>query len=69
MNLIDKIRDAVEKHGAQADQGKRTPGNEFVSMPDIFSTYNASTDRCDLLVGPCACGATHSADEWVLIRP
>lgn len=40
-----------------------------VPMPDTFK-YNHfnSNSRCDMLVGPCACGAFHNATEWVLVR-
>ena len=28
--------------------------------------YNACNDPCDMLIGPCACGAWHTVDEkWV----
>lgn len=27
--------------------------------------FGSWADRCDMLVGPCACAAGHSADEWV----
>jgi hypothetical protein len=39
-------------------------------MPDIFAHnhFNSNTDSCDMLVGPCACGATHSPGEWQLTR-
>jgi hypothetical protein len=26
--------------------------------------YNACTEPCDMLVGPCACGAWHHWDDW-----
>jgi len=29
-----------------------------------FIRYNAHSDPCDVLVGPCACGAWHSKEEW-----
>ncbi len=27
--------------------------------------HNACTDPCDMIDGPCACGAWHSAKEWI----
>lgn len=41
-----------------------------LSMPSIFdgNRFNSARDACDMLVGPCACGATHSAQEWQLTR-
>lgn len=30
--------------------------------------YNANTDPCDFIQGPCACGAWHFIDEeWVIV--
>lgn len=40
----------------------------FVPWPDDWTDfhYNARTEPCDTLVGPCACGAWHTEDEtWV----
>jgi hypothetical protein len=40
--------------------------NGFASMPieHIGKFYNACTDPCDMLSGPCACGAGHGQQEW-----
>ena len=42
------------------------PKNNFVPTPlkYIGKFYNACTDPCDMLQGPCACGAGHSQEEW-----
>ncbi len=47
-----------------------TDKNNFIPMPKewIGQYYNACTDPCDMLCGPCACGATHHLDEWVISR-
>lgn len=37
-----------------------------IAMPDIFKIHNANREPCDMLVGPCCCGACHSATDWVL---
>lgn len=34
--------------------------NNFIIMPEGYFIYNACTDPCDFLVGPCACGAFHT---------
>ena len=36
-------------------------------MPDSMRGhyYNACTDSCDMIDGPCACGAWHNAKEWI----
>jgi len=26
--------------------------------------YNGSNEPCDMIVGPCACGAWHGPDDW-----
>lgn len=42
------------------------PKNDLASMPLEYlgKFYNACTDPCDMLQGPCACGAWHSQEEW-----
>jgi hypothetical protein len=47
----------------------RSP-NGLVPWPDDFAPgdrhYNASNEPCDMLVGPCSCGAWHCEEEpWV----
>ena len=44
--------------------------NNFIPMPKewIGQIYNACTEPCDILYGPCACGAWHYFEEWILIR-
>ena len=40
--------------------------NDLVDMPKKYygRFHNACTDPCDMLQGPCACGAWHSQEEW-----
>ena len=40
--------------------------NNIVVMPEKFwhKFYNACTDFCDMISGPCACGAWHSLKDW-----
>src|SRR4051812_48128020 len=42
----------------------------IVGWPDgVFPrVHNASNEPCDMLSGPCCCGAYHSLDEWVIRR-
>ena len=44
--------------------------NIFLPMPNewIGQYYNACTEPCDMLVGPCVCGASHHIDEWLISR-
>lgn len=46
--------------------------NELKSWPDDWPQYKqvcygSWNDRCDMLVGPCACGAWHKDGEFELI--
>lgn len=36
----------------------------FVVMPEHINVYNASHERCDMLIGPCSCGAWHRMSDW-----
>ena len=36
----------------------------LVLLPDSIKVHNASTDRCDVADGPCACGAWHHIVDW-----
>ena len=47
------------------------PNSGMIPWPDAWTDYhyNACNDPCDMLVGPCACGATHNITEkWVLSK-
>jgi len=35
-------------------------------MPKKYQNkfHNACTDACDMLIGPCACGAWHHTRDW-----
>lgn len=49
---------------------KKPVKNDFMEMPKdwIGQVHNACTDPCDMLNGPCVCGAWHHWDEWIIIR-
>ena len=32
-------------------------------MPEHINLYNATHERCDMMDGPCSCGAWHSEEE------
>lgn len=40
--------------------------NNIASMPEPYlgKFFNACTEPCDMLQGPCACGAYHTQEEW-----
>ena len=40
------------------------PKNGLLAYPDDWvPMYNGSTEPCDMLVGPCSCGAWHQPDD------
>lgn len=36
----------------------------LVRMPEHIEIYNACNEPCDVLIGPCSCGAWHSIKDW-----
>lgn len=37
----------------------------LIPYPAMASkSFNACTEPCDMLQGPCACGGTHIATDW-----
>ena len=40
--------------------------NGFIVMPEKFlgKFFNACTESCDFIEGPCACGAWHHLRDW-----
>jgi hypothetical protein len=47
---------------------KKDPKNGLLPWPDSWTDYhyNACAESCDMLIGPCSCGAWHSeSEEWV----
>jgi hypothetical protein len=41
--------------------------NELLGWPkelERVSLFNACNEKCDMLIGPCACGAWHQPDDW-----
>ena len=37
--------------------------NDFIEMPEEVSIFNGQFDRCDMLAGPCCCGAWHNVKD------
>lgn len=44
----------------------RPNSNGLLGWPEAWTRrfHNAINEPCDMLIGPCACGAWHHADEW-----
>lgn len=39
--------------------------NDLMGYPEHWPEHhNACNEPCDMAVGPCACGAWHTLDEW-----
>lgn len=49
---------------AERAERERDEALSFVPMPEGIHLYNGSGTPCDMLVGPCSCGATHDAIGW-----
>ena len=59
-DLVDKLTDAEKT--IRHLRGKA----EFGMPADMRGKFfNACTEPCDMIDGPCACGAWHSAKEWL----
>lgn len=59
---------AIEKELAEAKESiKRLQGKAEFDMPVNMQGkhFNAGVDSCDMIDGPCACGAWHNAKEWI----
>ncbi len=77
-NTIEMLKDAITDLRAdrtsvlqlQAELAEKTATIKKkieYEMPDIMQGqfHNACTDSCDMIDGPCACGAWHNAKEWL----
>lgn len=40
--------------------------NDIFTYPEHWPPYYNGGILCDMLQGPCACGATHSLTEWAI---
>lgn len=45
--------------------------SDFIDYPDHWPRYfnGGGNEPCDLLQGPCACGAWHDLGEWEIRHP
>ena len=39
-------------------------GNNYLAMPSQFKFRNGVWEYCDMVQGPCACGAYHYLEDW-----
>jgi hypothetical protein len=67
----DSVNSIIEMFAAFRKVSKNKlvlEANGLLGWPDEWTDrhHNACNEPCDFLVGPCACGAWHTADEqWV----
>ena len=40
------------------------PNSNLIEMPSHLKFYNACIEPCDMLIGYCICGATHTKGDW-----
>lgn len=52
-----------------ADAPKPIPEGAVIPMPEGRVRYNGSGTPCDMLKGPCSCGAWHTGDEPTEVKP
>lgn len=43
---------------------RRSKISDWIEMPSHINMHNGTHERCDMLIGTCACGATHSIKDW-----
>lgn len=41
------------------------PLSGMLPRPETWGYHYSGNTRCDMLIGPCACGGWHKADDWV----
>lgn len=67
---IDPTATVIYDHVTRSvrfDWVKTAPDRTLKAWPEHWPEYhNAVKDPCDMLVGPCACGASHEPGEFVL---
>lgn len=66
-----QLRKRVEELDRDRELTRKNDGN-FVSWPHGWPKYRqpflgGEDDYCDMLVGPCVCGAWHERGEFILV--
>ncbi len=57
----------LEVHGGITPYRIIATNNNFLPFPEHWPPYhNVSTEPCDMLQGPCVCGAWHQLCEWAI---
>ena len=66
--IAEKILELPELKAIQAQARVSPKVVTTIEMPSHINIFNASTDRCDMLQGHCACGAYHKLSDWKIER-
>ena len=70
LDWADRLGRALNCPDCTDKPSQEPKDNGIVPMPleYIGNYYNACAEPCDMLAGPCACGATHTLDEWSIYK-
>lgn len=60
-NLHEMHRQIVLNWNFSSEEEKKSC---LVAMPVHIKYYNGNSQPCDLLIGPCCCGAWHTEADW-----
>jgi len=62
--------DRLEAANKRAEKSEFNPRLNMAFPVEWIGQYRngGCTDPCDMISGPCACGATHHFDEWIIKR-
>ena len=68
--LATKLLQARSKLTKRAEKSEFKPRLNMAFPVEWIGQYRngGCTDPCDMISGPCACGATHHFDEWIIKR-
>ena len=63
--LVARLRKTVADNDATIKHLRKKA--EFDMPPEMIGKHhNACNEPCDMIHGPCACGAWHNAKEWII---
>ena len=68
--LFRSLCDRLEAANKRAEKSEFNPRLNMAFPVEWIGQYRNGdcTDPCDMISGPCACGATHHFDEWIIKR-
>lgn len=67
MSIVTRPATQEYRDNFDATFGKKEEKKSFAPYPkDRPPRYNASSEPCDMWIGPCCCGAWHDGENDVL---